>query len=76
MKKIFVRFKNGSEARYDMVVKFGLDPACGFFSIELSNGVRISINKDEVLFIEECTDLTVEKCAEPDEDFMNEPVEE
>lgn len=68
MKKIFVRFKNGSEARYDEVAYFGFNTNAGFITIELKNGLRVSINKDEVLFLEEYT--------EPTEDFMNEPVEE
>jgi hypothetical protein len=72
MKKIFVRFKNGSDARYEQVTRFGFDDRCGFIAIELSNGVHISINKDEVLFTEEYT----EPEEEPTEDFMNEPVEE
>ena len=71
MKKIFIRFKNGSEARYEQVVEFGFDMKCGFISIELSNGVHISINKDEILFTEEY--MEHEKIAES---FMNEPVEE
>ena len=71
MKKIFVRFKNGSEARYDQVAYFGYDMKGNFLVIELSNGLRVSVNKDEVLFTEEY--------SEPEngaESFMNEPVEE
>lgn len=75
MKKIFVRFKNGSDARYEQVTRFGFDDRCGFIAIELEDGLRVNINKDEVLFTEDYTEP--EKGAEePGEDFMNEPVEE
>ena len=57
MKNIFVKFKNGSEARYEQVAYFGFNASYGFIIIERTNGLRISINKDEVMFVEEYTDL-------------------
>lgn len=71
MKRAFIRFKNGNEARYEQVYEIWFDDKSGLFVITISKGLSVFVNKDEILFIEKFTEP-----EEPDEGTTNVPVEE